>query len=60
MDQIKIKSIKQIKGVVNMKKYFMKVEAYARTESGKSWKSKPYKTYHEEIEDYNDEDNPYP
>ena len=35
-----------------MKKYFMKVEEYARTESGKSWKSKPYKTYHEEIEDY--------
>ena len=35
-----------------MKKYFMKVEEYARTESGKSWKSKPYKTYHEEIEGY--------
>ena len=27
-----------------MKKYFMKVEEYARTESGKSWKSNPTET----------------
>ena len=25
-----------------MKKYYMKVEEYARNESGKSWKSKTY------------------
>ena len=35
-----------------MKKYFMKVEEYGRTESGKSWKSKPCKTYNEKIEEY--------
>lgn len=38
-----------------MKKYFMKVETYKRTESGKSWKSKPVSTERTEIseEQYN-------
>ena len=32
-----------------MKKYFMEVERYERTESGKSWKSKPVKVERTEI-----------
>ena len=32
-----------------MKKYFMEVERYERTESGKSWKSKPVKVESTEI-----------
>ena len=38
-----------------MKKYFIKVEAYEKTESGKSWKSKPIRTERTEIseEEYN-------